>query len=283
MSLSSQQKRRAQVLQQHGMTLREIAANIGAAYEDVTLWLYGGVADWESTAARKDVPGKTTVRDALAQIGDDPVTAAQPPASEEAAFASTGDSIRKRVPEASSPAGIQAPPVDAALPQAGADPAAAEDNDESGGAATTEESEPETAQQNTQGESGTAREAPGGKPTATADIGTLQQEALPAPHQSQAKATEAEPPEGTAPKADGVASRLSGGSGTAAPHSAPGPAAPPAGPRYRLVDELGEYLHKSGVGMTRHASSAWEGSEAQLAEALARCPHLKRLDPEPVR
>lgn len=65
-----------------------------------------------STAARKDVPGKTTVRDALAQIGEDPVKAAQPPVSEEAAFASTGDSIRTRVPEDNIPAGTQAPPVD---------------------------------------------------------------------------------------------------------------------------------------------------------------------------
>jgi hypothetical protein len=69
-----------------------------------------------STAARKDVPGKTTVRDALAQIGDDPVKAAQPPVSEGAAFASTGDSIRKRVPEVNDPAGTQAPPVEAKKP-----------------------------------------------------------------------------------------------------------------------------------------------------------------------
>ena len=68
----------------------------------------------KSTAARKDVPGKATVRnDALAQIGTmPPVKAAQPPVSQEAAFASTGDSVRKRVPDPKTAAGTQAPPVD---------------------------------------------------------------------------------------------------------------------------------------------------------------------------
>lgn len=56
----------------------------------------------KSTAARMDVPGKTTVRDALAHIAS----------GGETNLGATGDSIRKRVPEVNSPAGTQTPPVD---------------------------------------------------------------------------------------------------------------------------------------------------------------------------
>lgn len=78
----------------------------------------GSIADQAPVARRTGKPaparqpsGKTTVRNALAQIGDDPVKAAKPPAPKAAAFASTGDSIRKRVPKAGrkpkSPASIK--------------------------------------------------------------------------------------------------------------------------------------------------------------------------------
>jgi len=119
-ALDPSQLATAQRLQRQVLLLREIAERIGVSFEAVCLGLYGdniGAPDaaplTESTAARTDVPGKTTVRDALAQIGDVPVKAAEPPASPEVAFASTGDSIRTRVPAADSPAGTQAPPVDA--------------------------------------------------------------------------------------------------------------------------------------------------------------------------
>lgn len=52
--------------------------------------------------------------------------------------------------------------------------------------------------------------------------------------------------------------------------------------RYRLRNEIGEYLHKSGRGMTRAIVHAWTGTNAQLEEALRRVPHLKDLDVEPV-
>lgn len=57
---------------------------------------------------------------------------------------------------------------------------------------------------------------------------------------------------------------------------------PPPERRYRLRNELGEYLHKSGRGMTRAIIEAWAGTNAQLEEALRRVPHLKDLDVEAV-
>lgn len=50
MSLSPEQRSEASRLQRRGLTLREIARAIGAGYEDVCLWLYGGVADWAPPA-----------------------------------------------------------------------------------------------------------------------------------------------------------------------------------------------------------------------------------------
>jgi len=64
------------------------------------------------------------------------------------------------------------------------------------------------------------------------------------------------------------------------PAADPGPVAePPVGAwLYRLKNEMGEYLHKSGKGMTRALPSAWTGTSQQLEEILKRHPHLKELD-----
>lgn len=48
--------------------------------------------------------------------------------------------------------------------------------------------------------------------------------------------------------------------------------------QYRLKNEVGEYLHKSGKGMTRNIDAAWKGPSQQLEEILKRHPHLKELD-----
>ena len=47
MGLSLTQRREADRQQRHGRTLREIAASIGATYEQVCLSLFGGIHDWE--------------------------------------------------------------------------------------------------------------------------------------------------------------------------------------------------------------------------------------------
>jgi hypothetical protein len=45
--LVPEQCRRANKLQREGLLLKEIAEVIGASFEDVALYLYGGIADWE--------------------------------------------------------------------------------------------------------------------------------------------------------------------------------------------------------------------------------------------
>ena len=52
--------------------------------------------------------------------------------------------------------------------------------------------------------------------------------------------------------------------------------------RYRLTNGAGEYLHKSGSGMTRNKDAAWSGTAPQMEEAFKRKPTLKDLDPERV-
>lgn len=59
-------------------------------------------------------------------------------------------------------------------------------------------------------------------------------------------------------------------------------ASPPPQRLYRLRNELGEYLHKSGTGMTRSLDTAWKGDARQMEETFKRKPHLKELDPERV-
>lgn len=52
--------------------------------------------------------------------------------------------------------------------------------------------------------------------------------------------------------------------------------------RYRLTNGAGDYLDKSGVGMTRTLAKAWDGTAQQMEGVFRVKPHLKDLDPEPV-
>lgn len=59
--------------------------------------------------------------------------------------------------------------------------------------------------------------------------------------------------------------------------TAPSPV-PAKGTRVRLVNDLGEFLHQSGAGMTRKPEYAWIGTATHLAAIRKRFPHLRHLD-----
>ncbi len=56
----------------------------------------------------------------------------------------------------------------------------------------------------------------------------------------------------------------------------------PAPALFRLGNELGEWLDRSGVGMTRDVAKAWQGNAAQLDAVLQRKPHYRDLKTERV-
>lgn len=60
------QCRQALALQRQGLTLREIAAEIGASRDEVTLYLFGGIADWQPRI------GTPAVAEGEARSGADP-------------------------------------------------------------------------------------------------------------------------------------------------------------------------------------------------------------------
>lgn len=66
----------------------------------------------------------------------------------------------------------------------------------------------------------------------------------------------------------------------------PHPMATPIGgsiePRFRLKNELGEFLHESESGMTTNPRLAWSGRSEQLEKLLQKKRHLRKLDSEPV-
>lgn len=256
--------------------------------------IFGREADTSSTAARKDVPGKTTVRDALAQIGEDPVKAAQPPVSEEAAFASTGDSIRTRVPEDNIPAGTQAPPVEAhtetgghtmdqgegqygaqALPDETTDapptPGSASVIGEST-VATASAALPESLPTGKPGgDADTSSPAPASKPTLRQRILELH-----AAHPEYTVKQVVEALRTTKSSVSAYSSILKikwraerepagGGSVPDAPVASPAPARPmPSGTLFRLTDGNGLYLHQSCTAMTPQVHYAWTGTADKL-------------------
>lgn len=68
--------------------------------------------------------------------------------------------------------------------------------------------------------------------------------------------------------------------GTAVAPPAPSPEPPR---RYRLSNELGEFLHESGHGMTRNPRIAWSGTPIEIEALRRKKPQCKQLDEVPFR
>lgn len=213
-----------------------------------------------STAARKDEPGKATVRDALAQIGDDPVKAAQPPVSEGTAFASTGDSILTRVPEVSSPAGTQAPPVDA---RPADKPKGIKERVWEVNQAHPEWSAAEIARH--------LSVTPSAVSLAVKMLSLTLPEGARGP---KPKPQEREPRE---PEEQGSGEA---GETTFAPR-----VRRVSGTRFRLRERVGEgrYLHMTGEGLVDDKRYAWIGGESQLLAIRQKRPEARELREEIVR
>jgi hypothetical protein len=67
------------------------------------------------------------------------------------------------------------------------------------------------------------------------------------------------------------------------PSVAPPAPAAEAPRRYRLTNELGEFLHESGHGMTRNPRLAWSGTPIEIEQMRRKKPQIKQLDEVPYR
>lgn len=218
--LTPDQKLRAGRLQKAGKLLREIAAAIGASFEEVSLWLYGGVEDWTPTLGTPAAP-KPDVAPWLEPGGPPPPPLYYPP----------------------------------------------EQNPE---IARVRQQEPHREEKSVHV---VGDRRPGVEPLPQPDPADRVSAAAPSPEPRAALAA-----------SDGAelaaASQAEAAAAAAAP---PAKAEPESPPRYRLKNDIGEWLHESGHGMTRNPRLAWAGTAQQLEAAMKRKPHLQELDAEPVR
>ncbi len=208
-----------------------IAREIGAPFEEVAIWVYGG-EDYTLPTPRKERTNAASGPDRGGGVdGGD-------------AGRSGGDR----------PGAGEADPT----PAADHSPAAPAGVD-----ATEEETAPEAA----------AEAEPGAAPPPSLE------EESDADLRNELRVPAAESVEGHEPARTQEDPPGPGGEGAAG--SLPAAIEPAA--LYRLTNGAGEYLHRSGVGMTRDLEKAWSGTPAQLHEVRSRKRNLDALEQEPVR
>ena len=210
--LSIMHKREASRLQQSGLLLREIANRLGCSFEQVCLYLYGGIDDWEPRIGAVTPQSSNTETDNAQRDG-----AGRPAHSTDGAGAGRAG----RSDQTAGPRG-----------------------DERTAAQGTE---PDVVAIDTTAPAGTAAQ----RQEAVAPVDPPR----PAP-----------PPPVAEP--------------TAPPPAAAG--ALPATGDIRLTNGAGDYLDRSGVGMTRLIGKAWRGTKAQAREIKKRRPQYRELEEEDV-